>query len=78
MKIAGYFNYWLCSQTLLLKIKECTAVVDFRFRMLAFRRLGGETHRCVAPRGSPVPLLLQESAPYAPINYYLWLKTTIF
>ena len=44
-------------QTLLFKIKECTAVVDFRFRMLAFRR---------------------GLVPYAPINYYLWLKTTIF
>ena len=47
---------------LLLKIKECTAGVDFRFRMLAFRGVGGEPPRCKRTCGiSPIPLHLQES-----------------
>ena len=46
----------LCLQTLLLRIKEC-ASVNLHFRMLAFRRMGGES-----PYGvSPVRPFLQES-----------------
>ena len=45
---------WLFSQTLLLRIKVY-ASVDFRFRMLAFRRVGGEPPRCKHLRGLTCP-----------------------